>query len=118
LKPKVRQDKDESARCPFCSGTIPPPEAIRTETGEFTGGRCECGAVYACDPTGHNVGEAYLDALIYASGGDWNKVQSIDAESFHEAVRNYDMGAHRMWEIRDIRRDYACKIIFIKVGPK
>jgi hypothetical protein len=94
------------------------PEAIRTDTGEFIGGKCECGAVYACDPTGHNVGEAYLDALIYASGGDWNKVQSGDAESYQETVRNYDMGAHRTWEIRDIRRDYTCKIVFIKVGPK
>ena len=118
MKPKVREDKDESARCPFCSGPLPMPEAIRTETGEFIGGRCECGAIYACDPTGHNVGEAYLDALIYASGGDWNKVQSLDAESFHEAVRNYDMRTHRMWEIRDTRRDYTGKIIFIKVGPK
>lgn len=95
------------------------PENIRAEMGGFIGGRCDCGAVYACDPTGHNVGEAYLDALTYACGEDWNKFKFLNSDkNYREAVFNYDLRTHRLWNIRDIRRDYSGKIIFIKIEPK
>ena len=42
-----------------------------TELGAIISGRCACGAVYVCDPTGHNVGEAYGDAIAFAKG-DWD----------------------------------------------
>ncbi len=114
MKPRVREDKDEPAKCPFCRVLLIPPEEIETESGGFIGGKCRCGAVYACDPTGHNVGEAYADALTYACGGDWTDL----GENYREAVFNYDLRTHRLWEIRDIRRDYSGKIIFVKVEQK
>lgn len=116
---KIREDKDEGAKCPFCATLIKAPEEIKTESGGFIGGKCGCGAVYVCDPTGHNVGEAYLDALTYACGGDWMKFDSLNSgETYSEAVFNYDLRTHKLWEIRDARRDYSRKIIFIKLGPK
>ena len=119
MKPRAREDKDETARCPFCKAFIGAPEEIKTESGGFTGGKCQCGAVYACDPTGHNVGEAYVDAIAYACGGDWAGVGSLNAgENYREAVFNYDLRAHRLWEVRDIRRDYSAKIIFIRIEQK
>lgn len=119
MKPRVREDKDETARCPFCRALVSAPEEIKTETGGFIGGRCECGAVYACDPTGHNVGEAYVDALAYACGEGWAGFDSLDpGENYREAVFNYDLRSHRLWEVRDIRRDYSGKIIFIKIESK
>lgn len=116
MKPRVREDKDETARCPFCKEPLKMPKEIRTEIGGFIGGRCSCGAVYACDPTGHNVGEVYLDALVYACDEDWNSFHSLDPEkNYSEAVFNYDLRTHRLQDIRDIRRDYSGKIIFILV---
>lgn len=91
------------------------PQDIKTETGSFIGGRCDCGAVFACDPTGHNVGEAYLDALTYACGGWDEVVNRKPGDSCHEAVFNYDLRTHRLWEVRDVRRDYSGKIVFIMV---
>jgi hypothetical protein len=119
LRHKIREDKDETAKCPFCAAMIKAPEEIKTESGGFIGGKCECGAVYVCDPTGHNVGEAYLDALTYASGDNALSFDSLDVgEDYREAVFNYDLRGHRLFEIRDIRRDYSCKIIFVTLGRK
>ncbi len=116
MKPRVRESKDETARCPFCNAQIKPPAEIQIETGGFTGGRCECGAVYACDPTGHNVGEAFAEALAYAYGEGWAGFESLQSgRNYREAVFNYDQRTHRLWEVRDARRDYSGKIIFIKI---
>lgn len=116
---RLREDKDERPRCPFCSELLKAPEPIKTEGSKFIGGTCECGAVYACDPTGHNVGEAYLDALLYASGGDWNAFSSLNPDAdYKEAVLNYDLRTNRLWKVKDIRRDYSGKIVFVKINKK
>ena len=42
--------------CPFCGQHVgKPTEPDQRKLGEFSVGRCECGAVYASDPTGHNI---------------------------------------------------------------
>jgi hypothetical protein len=47
------------------------------------------------------------------------KFDSLNSgENYREAVFNYDLRSHRLWETRDIRRDYSCKIVFIKVEMK
>jgi hypothetical protein len=95
------------------------PEEIKTDSGGFIGGKCECGAFYVCDPTGHNVGEAYLDALTYACGEDFTTFNSLSGgENYREAVFNYDLRTHKLWEVRDIRRDHSGKIIFIRLDLK
>jgi hypothetical protein len=117
VHPRQREDKDKTPRCPFCALLLREPKNIKTTAGGFIGGRCECGAVYACDPTGHNVGEAYLDALEYASGEGNDIFGSLKSdEHYEEAVFNYDLRTHRLWNIKDIRRDYSGKIVFIKVA--
>lgn len=109
----MRKEKDEWARCPFCNEWLKVPEDIKTETGEFVGGRCGCDAVYAYDPTGHNVGEAYLDALCFACGENWAML--MPGDDYSEAVFNYDLRVHRLSPIKDIRRDYSGKMVFIKI---
>ncbi len=117
LKRRVREEKDEMARCPFCRALLNVPEDIRTASGDFLGGRCECGAVYVCDPTGHNVGQGYLDALAYACGDDWDKLNSLNSgRDYSEAVLNYDVRTHRLLEIEDIRRNFLGKMIFIRLA--
>ena len=56
--------------CPFCGMLIPRPQEIPSR--EMPLGSCSCGAVYACDVTGHNLGSAMIEALVYACGGDWD----------------------------------------------
>lgn len=119
MRYREREEKNATPRCPFCKAVLSMPENIKTETGDLLGGRCECGAVYVCDPTGHNVGQTYLDALIYACGGDWDKFNSLDCDKdYSEAVFNYDIRSHRLVEIQDIRRDFSGKIFFIKLESK
>ncbi|HWR59649.1 MAG TPA: hypothetical protein VN328_12250, partial [Thermodesulfovibrionales bacterium] len=98
---RVRERKDDTPRCPFCKSAFKMPERVKTASGDFIGGRCACGAAYACDTTGHNVGEAYLDALSYACGDDLDKVYSLDSDKdYSEAVFNYDLNSHRLREIK------------------
>jgi hypothetical protein len=113
LKPRIREDKDEVAKCPFCSEFLSEPEPIKTALGEGIGGRCSCGAVYSFDPTGHNVGEAYLDALALAYGEGWNR---IPEDSYDEVVLQYDARTGKLSAIREMRRlEMTGKIVFIKV---
>ena len=82
------------------------------EVGQCIGGKCSCGAVYCVDPTGHNVGEAYLDALVLAFGDDWDQIAE---GTYSEAVFTYDARTHRLSPVREIRRlDASGKIVFIK----
>jgi len=59
--------------CPFCGQTIAKPKPpVNRKLGEFSVGSCQCGAVYTCDPTGHNVGAAMVEAMVYACNDDWD----------------------------------------------
>ncbi len=79
--------------CPFCKRDIERPQLIRTEFGEVLRGVCKCGSVYVCDPTGHNAGEAYMEALALMKGG-WD-IDSLDPDSDYEvADMVYDLKAH------------------------
>lgn len=119
MKPGLRRERDEGAVCPFCDELLKVPEDIKTEMGEFTGGKCECGAVYAYDPTGHNVGEAYLDALSFACSEDWSILNTLTpGDDYKEAVFNYDLRTHRFTTIKDIRRDFSGKIVFVKISGR
>lgn len=112
------RDYYRDARCPFCNEPIRMPSVIKTELGEVVGGDCNCGAVYTCDLTGHNIGEALLDALVFACDNDWNGLFNLGSNDYDEAVFNYDINTHRTWNIRDVRRDQGGKIIFIKIKKR
>ena len=59
-------------------------------------GVCDCGAVYACDVTGHNLGTAMIDALVFSCNGDWDLAWDLLPEEDYltEEVKNYDYETH------------------------
>ncbi len=80
-------------KCPFCDRVVPKPTGIEpVRLGDFTFGNCECGAVFSCDVTGHNLGAAYVEALGYACNQDWDLVWSLmpDCDYTEALVENYD----------------------------
>lgn len=71
--------------CPFCNNVLDDPQEIKTDIGStFSGGRCACGAVFAYDRSGHNLGEAYVDVLAYACNYDWDRAWSLVPEEDYE----------------------------------
>jgi hypothetical protein len=117
---REREDKSvlTEPRCPFCRQPFRKPEDIPTELGFFLGGVCECGAVYACDPTGRNLGEAFADALPYACNQDWDLAWSLTpGEDYEQMVLNYDLRTHRISPRQGpaYYRASKGKILFVKL---
>lgn len=79
--------------CPFCGRYVLRPEKIKTGFGDVLGGRCICDAVYVCDPTGHNTGEAYMEALAMAKG-DWDIGQIGEEIDYLADDMDYDFKNH------------------------
>lgn len=78
-------DGSSMLRCPFCEGPIEEPIDAQGPFGsKILGGRCGCGAVYVFDRSGHNLGDAYVDALTLAFDGDletaWRMTPDEDYE--------------------------------------
>ncbi len=93
---------------------------ISTELGFFSGGVCNCGAVYAYDPTGKNLGETFMDALVYACGGDWDLALSLNrGVNYDERVINYNFRTHTVSPKRVV---YGLrgesKLFFVKLKGK
>lgn len=83
--------------CPFCGMIIEKPMELTTRMpGEMPVGTCSCGAVYACDETGHNIGSAMLDALFFACNMDSDLALNILPEDDYveKVVENYDYKTH------------------------
>ncbi len=55
-------------------------------------GACKCGAVYSCDETGHNLGSAMVEALLFACNGDWDLAWELLPEDDYltTQVEKYD----------------------------
>lgn len=79
--------------CPFCGRHVVRPETTMTEFGEILSGRCNCGAVYVCDPTGHNTGEAYMEAMAMAKG-DWDIGLMDEYMDYQTEDMDYDLKNH------------------------
>lgn len=70
---KKSSDINVQPWCPFCGQDVATPQNIeRRKIGEFPVGKCQCGAVYASDPTGFNVGACMIEALVYAANDNWD----------------------------------------------
>ncbi|MCL5237473.1 MAG: hypothetical protein M1353_06470 [Nitrospirae bacterium] len=79
--------------CPFCGRPIARPAVTQTEFGEILSGKCACGTVYVCDPTGHNIGEAYMEALALLRG-DWD-IAALDSDTDYRMFEmDYDLKSH------------------------
>ena len=63
---------------------------------EMPVGRCSCGAVYACDVTGHSLGTAMLEALVFACNGDWDLAWGLlpEEDYLEGQIENYDLETH------------------------
>ena len=72
--------------------------------GEFPVGSCQCGAVYASDPTGFNIGAAMVDCLVYACGDNWDLAWDLLPEEDYLTgrIEDYDEVTHQVVEKRNL----------------
>jgi hypothetical protein len=85
--------------CPFCGQRVGRPrEAAQRKLNEFPVGECECGAVYTSDATGHNVGSAMVEALVYACNDNWDFAWELLPEDDYLTgrIENYDENLHEV----------------------
>ncbi|MFC1837798.1 DVU0298 family protein [Thermodesulfobacteriota bacterium] len=91
--------------CPFCGQNIGKPQyPDKRKMGEFAFGDCQCGAVYASNPTGFNVGAAMVDCLVYACGDNWDLAWELLPEEDYLTARieDYDEVTHQIVETRNL----------------
>jgi hypothetical protein len=101
-------------QCPFCDNYLAGPIDIHFKSLDITGGICTCGAVYVSDRSGHNLGEAYLDALTFLSKGDIDRALSLTPEDYETETLNYDIHTNTV-RPRDNRRGRSGKLIFVRL---
>jgi hypothetical protein len=82
--------------CPFCGMPINRPDQV--SFSDMPLGSCACGAVYACDVTGHNLGSAMIEALVHACTGDWDCAWELtpDEDYLDKQLKNYDFETHHI----------------------
>ena len=82
--------------CPFCGKRIDKPKEAATE---LPVGSCSCGAVFACDVTGHSLGTALIEALAFACRGDWETASNLTSDKDYEErqVSHYDLETHSIF---------------------
>lgn len=63
---------------------------------EMPVGQCSCGAVYACDVTGHNLGTAMIEALVVSCNGDPDLAFGLlpEEDYLEKQVEYYDLESH------------------------
>lgn len=102
--------------CPFCSAPVGDTQEIRTRFGNtFDGGICRCGAVYVYDRSGHNMGEAYVDALTFACRGDWDLAWSLTPDVDYELIEKSHNARKSKYSTRAAGRDRTPGYIFIRL---
>ncbi len=91
--------------CPFCGIDIGrPTDAVERKMTEFPMGRCECGAVYVADATGHNVGSAMVECLVNACNDEWDLTWELVPEDDYLTGRleDYDDVTHQVIPKRNL----------------
>ncbi|MEJ5227138.1 DVU0298 family protein [Thermodesulfovibrio sp.] len=111
--------KRELPTCLFCGRVIDPPEEKNTDFGVICFGKCLCGAIYVCEPTGHNQGEALADAMFLVSP---QGIENIELGTNYELrERDYDLRTHQYVYVKTSR--FNGRLFFIKeltggINPK
>ncbi|MEW5898281.1 MAG: DVU0298 family protein [Bacillota bacterium] len=85
--------------CPFCGLPLEKPKELKTRRPqEMPLGLCPCGAVYAYDATGHNLGAAFLEALVFSCNMDWDLAWGLlpEEDYLEKIVENYDYETNRI----------------------
>jgi len=83
--------------CPFCGLSIVRPTEINLHRPlEMPVGSCSCGAVYAYDATGHNLGAAFSEALVFACNMDWDLAWNLlpPEDYLEDLVEHYDIASN------------------------
>jgi len=91
--------------CPFCGQKVEKAsDAVQRKMQEFPVGRCQCGAVYGCDVTGHNVGAAIVETLVFACGDNSDLAWELLPEEDYLTgrVENYDELTHQVIDTGNI----------------
>ena len=91
--------------CPFCSQDVGRPGyPDKRKLGEFAMGNCECGAVYASDPSGFNIGAAIVECLVHACDDNWDLAWDLLPEEDYLTgrIEDYDEVTHQVVETRNL----------------
>jgi hypothetical protein len=91
--------------CPFCGQDVSRPQyPDKRKLGEFGLGNCGCGAVYACDPSGFNIGAAIVECLVHACGDNWELAWDLLPEQDYLTgrIEDYDEVTHQVVETRNL----------------
>ncbi len=91
--------------CPFCGMEVgKPSETVQRTMKEFPAGRCQCGAVYVSDATGHNIGSAMVECLVFACGDEWDLAWELIPEDDYLTgiVEDYDDVTHQICPKRNL----------------
>lgn len=91
--------------CPFCGQKVGrATNAPVRKMNEFPVGRCQCGAVYSCDATGHNVGAAIVETLVYACDDNADFAWELMPEDDYLTgrIENYDESTHQVVATKNI----------------
>ena len=91
--------------CPFCGMDVGrPTEGTQRKMREFPVGRCECGAVYVSEATGHNIGAAMVECLVNACGDNWDLAWELVPEDDYltGTIENYDEVTHQVVAKRNL----------------
>jgi len=91
--------------CPFCGQKVgKASHASARKMTEFPVGRCQCGAVYASDATGHNVGAAIVETLVYACNDNADLAWELMPEDDYLTgrIENYDERLHQVVATKNV----------------
>jgi len=110
--------RGEPPACPFCGAALPRPKRRTGTASLLPGGRCACGACFVVDPTGRNGGDALLEALADACGGDRARSNFLQpGRDYEELIENYDAQLHRWIKgFRGYRRGMA-RLYLVRLKP-
>jgi hypothetical protein len=116
LFPTYRES--ERPRCPFCEepfGRL--SEAGPRSEEDFYKWLCSCGAIGAYDATGHNLGEALMEAIVFACDDDWDKALSMESEKDYEIryLDSYRAAEHRVLGGRANPKSGLAAFVFVKL---
>lgn len=119
--PITQREITKKVACPFCYFPIDQPKEVQTSPREMPLGCCSnCGAVYAYDATGHNLGAAFAEALVFACNDDWGLAWNLLPEEDYQqmVVERYDLETHSVipggaYEGRSVRG----ALYFVRLQP-
>lgn len=81
-------------KCPFCGDKLNRPTEIPGIASKgMPVGACNCGAVFAFDATGHDLGTAMSEALVHSCSGDWERAWDLlpETDYLQALIENYDL---------------------------